>query len=405
MSYILPTENLNTGLAPSGFGQQYDQLFKANPYRNLEYRQTGMQRLLSKLGFRTKMDDFYDQMQINAAEYDAGIFSQMQQNEYNSPTAQADRMRAAGLNPDMLGTGDVAGAASPVDDPNGMNLSGGNEIEPLQIVQTVGSAVMNLIPGVMSFATNLSQLKGIRLENDAKELAFNNDALSYAQDFWTSGITEQDYKDAVDSGNWDNIISASEKKSNDLASMLFTSSNAQKKFKMAFGRYSNSLLSELQRYKTYDEIEKARKSWNTSRASITYSPDDDMQVGLIQSILVPFEKYQQKMNEFNLKIAELRDPELEQGLKNTQMENQLEYENVIDPASQAAAENSANAYQKEYIDIMKATNDFFAESMKALDAQGDKWWIPIAKSLLGIARAQLLSGFSVQFGRSQHVAP
>lgn len=110
----------NLGAAPSGYGSEYDRLFQNNPYRNLQYHETFWQKIASALGFRTGADKFLESQQTNAAEYDAGIFSMMQQNEYNSPESQAARMREAGINPDLQGLGDNVSAASPIEDPNGM---------------------------------------------------------------------------------------------------------------------------------------------------------------------------------------------------------------------------------------------------------------------------------------------
>lgn len=126
------------GDVPSGYGAEYDQLFANNPYRNLSYKNTGFQRLLSTLGFRTDYDRWLEDAQVNAREYDAGIFSMMQQNAYNSPEAQADRMRMAGQNPDLLGTGDVQEASQAPEDPNGMSSNSGNE-EFLNFGETIAS--------------------------------------------------------------------------------------------------------------------------------------------------------------------------------------------------------------------------------------------------------------------------
>lgn len=120
--------NRGTGLgdAPSGYGSEYDTLFAQNPYRNLTYNKSFWQEFVSSLGFRTDYDRWKEDAQVNANEYDAGIFSMMQQNDFNSPISQADRMRDAGLNPDLLGLGDVQAGAKPAEDPNGMSQNAGN---------------------------------------------------------------------------------------------------------------------------------------------------------------------------------------------------------------------------------------------------------------------------------------
>lgn len=400
-------EFIDVGVAPTGFGSMYDQLFAANPYRKLSYNRTGWQSFLSDLGFRTKYDDFVEQARINAEEYDAGIFSMMQQNEYNSPVAQSDRERAAGLNPDLLGLGDSMAAASPTEDPNGMNVSPSQEIEPLSCIQFVSQKVLDIVPSTMSFLTNLSQLRGIRAENDLKEMEFNSGAVDAANKFFLEGLSEQDYKDAFDTQNFENLLKAAVKNSHSLARSLFTSSRARKRFNLAYQMHSKSMLAEISKYKTWDEFEKNRKSILEQRASPFFSDDNETMQSLLGRVVGPLQRYQQKMAEINEryanKVSSLNLPEDRAVLEDTQIANQQEYENAIDPTAQATSENTANERMTQENEIMTATNDLFAEMMAALDEDKDKWWSGLAKTLIGITRALVLSNLHASFGRRQMI--
>ena len=387
--------NVNTGSAPSGYGQ-YDQLFSNNPYRNLSYNQSWLQRIGSWLGFRTGYDKFKEDAQINAQEWDSDVFALMQQNQYDSPVEQAQRMRAAGLNPDLQGLSDVQPAGQMRNDVNGLESTVPSE--DFNMISTVAQGVLNIIPQAMSFATNLQQLKGIRLENDAKELSFGQSAVDAVNKFFIEGITSEMYKDAFDSGDWSNILDAAKKDSRYLSETLFSNESARKKWNLAYGMHQNSLIAKMQKYKTYDEFESARGSLLKKRASSYFSDDDDVMEGLLESFIQPVEKFQREMANFDLSILGLRDPKLEQGLKNKQMQNQLSYENNIDPALQAQTENASNEYTKQTQMIMQATNTLFEEIMQNLKGK-DNWWSRIAMAFVGIARAQLLSGMSMQFGR------
>lgn len=396
---------IDLGTAPSGFGSQYDQLFAANPYRKLTYNKTGWQSFLSDLGFRTKYDDFVEQARINAEEYDAGIFSMMQQNEYNSPVAQADRERAAGLNPDLLGLGDSMAAASPTEDPNGMNVSPSQEIEPLSVVQFVSQKVLDIIPNTMSFMTNLAQMRGIRAENDLKEMEFNTGAVDAANKFFLEGLSEQDYKDAFDSQNFENLLKAAVKNSDSLARSMFTSSRARRRFNLAYQMHSRSMMAEISKYKTWDEFEQHRESLLKKRSSPYFDDDDQTMQVMLSTFTGPILRYQQKMAEIQErylnKSAELNLPEDRATLEKTQIANQQTYENNINPSEQAKAENTANERMTQENDIMNATNDLFAELQAAAD--GDHWWNGLAKTLIGVARAVVLSDLHVQFGRQQQI--
>lgn len=146
------------GPAPSGYGADYDALFANNPYRNLTYNKSAWQTLVGMLGFRTDYDRWKEDAQVNANEYDAGIYSMMQQNNYDSPIAQADRMRQAGMNPDLLGTGDVAESNAPTEDPNGMSQNVGDEF--MDFGNTIASVFSRAIAVVKDFKS-LEQMNTI----------------------------------------------------------------------------------------------------------------------------------------------------------------------------------------------------------------------------------------------------
>lgn len=158
------------GSAPSGYGAEYDSLFSANPYRNLTYKKTGFQDLLSALGFRTDYDRWREDAQVNANEYDAGIFSMMQQNDFNSPLSQADRMRQGGMNPDLLGIGDVASGAQPTEDPNGMNSNSGNEefTNFGETIASVFSRAMAIFKDFKSLEQMSAVIDGQNIDNAVK---------------------------------------------------------------------------------------------------------------------------------------------------------------------------------------------------------------------------------------------
>lgn len=389
----------NLGEAPSGYGQ-YDKLFQNNPYRNLEYKQSFWQRIASALGFRTGADKFAEQAQLNAAEYDADVFALMQQNDFNSPSEQAERMREAGLNPDLLGTGDVAPAAQMRNDANGMQPTEGEGTDFFQVASLVSQGVLDLIPQVMSFATNLQQLKGIRVDNDLKELSFGQNARQAAEDFFLSSVTEQDYREAFEKNDWTNVLQASTANAKYLADTFLSSKKARNAFNLSYGLYSRSLAAKMAKYQTYEKFEEARKGLFELRGSTWFSDDDATMESLMKSFLEPIQKYQNKLAEYNAVRLDKKNPERDQFLENLQRDNQILYEQNIDSAQQARAENSQNELVEQQNSIITATNELFSDIMEALRTH-DNWWSKIAMSMVGIARAQLMSGISIHFGRNQ----
>lgn len=149
------------GKAPQVSKSMYQRLFDNNPYRSpdLTYNKSEWQDLLSALGFRTKADAWAESVQENALQWDAGIYQQMYADQFNSESAKAQRMRDAGENPDLLGTGNVSEASAPFQDPEGINLGEGEEGVISQIASTVASAFNSAVGIATQFANlqNMSQ--------------------------------------------------------------------------------------------------------------------------------------------------------------------------------------------------------------------------------------------------------
>lgn len=166
------------GAAPSGYGAQYDQLFAANPYRQQTYNKSFWQDVAGVLGFRTGYDDWMDQTSTQIAEYDAGIYSMMQQNKFNSPEQQAQRMREAGLNPDILGTGDVASAAQPVEDPNGMQPQQSDPFSKVgSLLGSFGRGLVNAFNIGMNIYKGIADVKKIQADINALSISNANSIL------------------------------------------------------------------------------------------------------------------------------------------------------------------------------------------------------------------------------------
>lgn len=180
-----------TGLGepPSGYGSEYDRLFQNNPYRNLTYNKSWFQSFLSSLGFRTDYDRWKEDAQVNANEYDAGIFEMMQQNDFNSPMAQAQRMRDAGMNPDLLGIGDVAPGAKPNEDPNGMSQNVGDEF------MEFGTSIASVFSRAMAVFKDFKSLEQMNTIIDSQNIDNAVKMTGMIDSFIESSLTAEDMVD------------------------------------------------------------------------------------------------------------------------------------------------------------------------------------------------------------------
>lgn len=136
-----------------------------NPYRDLLEQNPNN-------AFSRGTDKRNRAMQVGtaAAEFDADLALLDYQNEYdrlyNSPTAKAERLKSAGINPDLAGLeGDPtltsAGASS-----QGLAGNLSKDANPLEISQAIGS----LINQAISTYGQLQSIKSTSLDNDMKSI-------------------------------------------------------------------------------------------------------------------------------------------------------------------------------------------------------------------------------------------
>ena len=104
------------------------------------------------------------------------------QNKYNSPIEQAKRMRAAGLNPDLMGVNmsESAGANQSVPQSSG----GADTMSPLQAFQQSTSVLTHIMSSVQTAIKSFSDIKsGLNLV-DKQEIDLTKDRLSLARELY-----------------------------------------------------------------------------------------------------------------------------------------------------------------------------------------------------------------------------
>lgn len=392
-------QQVDVGQAPSGYGDQYDQLFASNPYRNLNYNRTGWQRFLSNLGFRTKYDDFREQAQINAQEFDAGIFSMIQQNEFNDPSAQASRMRNAGMNPDLLGTGDVASGASPADDPNGMPAqdSGADFQQAMSTVGSIASFAFSAIQSTFAIMKDSKALKNMQLINDGQKIANDNSLISGGNSLealisnvvWKTTSPDKVPDPKVLSGSLERALSG-----------IFTDPDMYERASKVAQEFSAGLPQDAQAWKTWHERASSKAGYASYAGSDGY--DEDMSEAMLS--FYGFIRDMQNSAEVALRSADISNSE-----------EQVEYNSIHDASLEAEADNEGYradidiAKQKaQEARITKAINDSFDRWTQALEKKansGDRgsMWASIALGLIGLVRLTAMSGMSFSSNRGSSI--
>lgn len=192
----------------SSKGDYWSNLVAANPAASLQYHQSGWQKFMSKLGFRTGYDSFLEQQQLQSNEYLAGLMQQYYQEQYNSPANKAQQMRDAGLNPDLLGTEGVENSPGAPADENPMTSEAFAAEDAQQVTSALSgfsSMLGSCINGAIGIASSLQGIKSQRLDNAAKELAlmFNGMMSSAYPD------ATQDFENAFGSDETGDIVKGS----------------------------------------------------------------------------------------------------------------------------------------------------------------------------------------------------
>lgn len=205
----------NTEQVADWLSQQGDiwaQKVAANPALGINYKQSWWQRLGSSLGFRTGYDKFLEQQQSASKQYIADLLDQYYQQEFNKPASQVEQMRQAGLNPDLLGTGDVSQAPKAATDNDGMDPSafeGGTAGEAVNVISTIGSQISSAMSTLQSAIGSAFNFQGLAEDLRSKKVANGNGLLGLASSLLgkyspaTLGFTDDD------SAGWSDIMNDS----------------------------------------------------------------------------------------------------------------------------------------------------------------------------------------------------
>lgn len=162
---------------PNKYGSSYSGLVEANPYANMSYSQSPWQKFLASLGFRTNYDAYRESLALQAKEYDASIAAKAYNENYDSAASQADRLREAGVNPDLNGV-DAGSSSALSDDGNPAIAPEGNDFE---MVTNVAGAMVSTLETLFGFAQSgfniLGQFQDLRSKKLANDKSFMENSL------------------------------------------------------------------------------------------------------------------------------------------------------------------------------------------------------------------------------------
>lgn len=149
----------------------------ADEEHRAKYRMGTIETFLhDKLGFRTGIDKYNEEMENASAVWKAQQENNAYEEAYNSAEAQAERMRAAGLNPDIAPGSVEPGQATEFTEPESMPESpAGIDLEAAikagEGAAKLGLFIVDMASGAIGISTAIQGLQNLKKEGENLEIA------------------------------------------------------------------------------------------------------------------------------------------------------------------------------------------------------------------------------------------
>lgn len=170
----------------------YEELLN-NPYllgRNAPYSETLGDKLAWTFGGSTAgQDRYYAELLSNRNKVLFDLIGRYKQNQRNSPLSQVQQNAAAGINSDLVGTGNVQPSAE--NDSLAPTSEGmpevGNQFEPIMEIANIGA---NIFSGIFNMASQIQGFQMQQLELDSKELVNSKSFSDLASQFVSDSLPD-----------------------------------------------------------------------------------------------------------------------------------------------------------------------------------------------------------------------
>lgn len=390
-------QKISSGVVAPKVGSKYQGLIDSNPYRNAEYTVSPWNQFLSWLGFRTQADAWRENMAVQANEYDAQILQKQYDESYNDPLAQVERMRAAGLNPDLDGGSSIdSGSAQNLgEDPSTPMQSVGDDQQIMQFA----NGVLGAFSSALGIAQSVQGVVRNRLQNNLLSLEGEQNSKNLAEQLAISLLpsTPEDLFDSDGNavGDW---------KRNALESAKLYVGRMPRKMQdrmiSSIEQFWSTAPTSREAYEEWSKRVSARKDYFLN--SNTFYDEADSVLNVISRGLSDMtEKIYKARQNADLSGADAQDAVN----RNTET-----YANSLDSSLQASAENSQNRLNKANSDmqgIMRSTlRDMISNLDKASNEKGIKGGLAsIAKTLLAMMELYISSNGMPSVSRSSGITP
>lgn len=380
----------------SGSGNRYDdaayydmiEQYKNNPdlYKKLlqnpwlfskqaQFSPSLIQQIGQAFGDYSAFDSYYSQIQSNQQQWLSEVLEAFRQQDYDSPAAQVERERAAGINPEIANNitpGSAAENDQPMMPGASMQMNDGSDI--LKITEAGYSLVQNL----MSMYGQFQTMRGANLDNAMREMSLYNKGSQNALDWLVHSLpSDLDFNTDDFSSLSDVVLDAVEKRSNDLP---YLSRKSRKFIGHFIGNFKATKDNKPTAYMSA-MIEELKQRYAAARKSAAYTASDPgfdkgfmeyvSEIG--QAISIPARELAKKQISADKAQADYTANRLSGSLGKEERE---------------AASSSAKM-EVSRKDSINQINQVF-DKISGL-SNGDKWYHVIGKFLAEIARSALIS--------------
>lgn len=392
----------------SSQGDNWSQLVNANPWAQQQYHQSKFQKFMSKLGFRTGYDTFLESQQMGSNQYLADLMQQFYQQEFNKPSSQVEQMRAAGQNPDLLGTGDVQSAPGALTDNDAIPTEAfqADEVQTLAGFAQQITGLTDLVSGCIG---QVFQMSNMAADLRSKHIANGEGLLQMAHqlidDFSPVDLGFSD----DDSAGWSDIlhdsIDASMKRN-------IARNVAAKKLGLRnkdVSRVVDLMTEMIPMLGGQTRIHEGQLKFADVKGKNLLAQGDMFQnpMGISTrdqfNFIKPFAKMQEDMTkayfEIQKKMQNLQNKQI--NVQSRQADNQMIFENVYNPTSAAEATNVSNDLAKlkaEFSKSMQEAQNGMLQSVQRNAQKGDKlskvlWFLLISTGFVASSGVgQVLTG-------------
>lgn len=353
---------------------QIEQLPGFQPVRE----QNGWESFLKFFGLGDPYGKYLDEVNQGLYSDVSQIQSNIFENNYNSPSAQASRMRNAGQNPDLLGTNGVSGASEFTEPERSFTPSPDGFESVLGIASTINqtfSAAFAIASQIQDFKLKGLEMDMKGLDKDSKEADLLERLLGVSDSLYSRGDSE--------SGHFDDSLDEL---------FLGFSSSTRKKIKRIYDQLSLSLHGDT-------------LSTNNEKNNIDSYIGLGESQGLVDSYHNDFHRSRnpKHVNTFGNKpdagvIADISSAQyslarLAQNMKyNSSISHDRydnRYYNELDPSAIAGGVNNEAAYKRDYYSFFKGSPSAqFDDRMKSYQLRAEA----ITNKLLSSMETKALAG-------------